>query len=133
VDLVVGAPNVFEGVTPNPFGGGALKETVTADATLVAPKVLKIDWRSEIDSTAMLRDMIGFLKKLAVQAGRPASEPEAQLAGAQLTFEQSGAAEIDLSDGWARAVSLKRLVRLSAPGRAQNKDEYVDIKLTRER
>jgi hypothetical protein len=132
VDLVIGAPNVFEAMTPNPFGGGALKETVTADATLAAPKVLKIDWRSEMDSTAMLRDMIGFLKKLAVQAGRPASEPESQLAGAQLTFEQSGMAEIDLSDGWARAASLKRLVRIAAPGRMQNKDENVDIKLTRD-
>jgi hypothetical protein len=105
VDLVVGAPNMFAAMTPNPFGGGALKETVTADATLTAPKVLKIDWRSETDSAAMLRDMIGFLAKLAVQAGRPASEPEAQLAGARLTFKQSGVTEIDLFDGFFASTS----------------------------
>ena len=86
-----------------------------------------------MDSAAMFREMIGFLKKLAVQAGRPPSEPEAQLAGGQLTFEQSGVAEVDLSDGWTRATSLKRLVRIAAPGRAQNRDEFVDIKLTRDR
>jgi hypothetical protein len=133
VDLMVGEANVFEGLAANPFGGGALKETVKASVTMAAPTVVRIDWHSEMDTAAMLRDMIGFLKKLAVQAGRPPSEPEAQLADAQLTFEQSGVAEIDLSDGWTRAASLKRLVRIAAPGRAQNRDEFVDIKLTRDR
>jgi hypothetical protein len=132
VDLVVGELNLFEATTANPFGGGAQKETVKADVTMAAPTVIRIDWRSEMDTADMLRDMIGFLKKLAVQAGRPPSEPEAQLAGAQLTFEQSGVAEVDLSDGWTRATSLKRLVRIAAPGRAQNRDEFVDIKLTRD-
>jgi hypothetical protein len=132
VDLTLGAPNVFRGATPNPFGGGELPETVTADVTMVAPTLLKVDWRSEMDTAVMLKDMIEALKKLAVQVGRPASEVEPQFAGAQLTFNQSGRAEVDLSDGWTRAAALKRIVRLAAPGRTQSRDEFVDLKLTRE-
>jgi hypothetical protein len=131
-DLVVGSPNTFQAMTPNPFGGGEIKETVKADVTLAGPMMLRIDWRSGVDNAAMLKGLIEGLKKLAVQAGRPPGEPEAQLAGAELTFNQSGVAEVDLSDGWARSASLKRLVRLASPGRAQNRDEFVDIKLTRE-
>jgi hypothetical protein len=81
----------------------------------------------------MLADMIAFLKQMAARAGRPPGEVEAQLADARLTFEESGATEVNVSDGWARAASLTRSVRIQSPTRSENRDELFDIKLTRER
>jgi hypothetical protein len=130
-DLVVGTSNEFEETRPNPFGGGPINGTVKATVTSPAAETIKIDWRTEIDPAMLLQDMIAFLKQMASRAGRSPDEVDAQLAGARLTFEESGVAEVNTSDGWTRAASLTRNIRIQSPSRSENRDEFFDIKLTR--
>ena len=130
-DLAIGKTNVLEELRANPFGGGQLKATVKADAVSAGPASLKVDWRTELDGKQMLADMIAAFKKIASQSGRPPAEVDAQLGDAELTFQETGNAEVGRADGWTRQFALKRLVRIAAPTRTENRDEFYDIKLTR--
>jgi hypothetical protein len=131
-DLIIGRPNVFEAPRANPFGGGELSATVTAEVTSATRTSARIGWRTEMDSARMLATLIDWLKKTASELGRPPEEVEAQLKDAMLTFEETGAAEVNPADGWTRTVSLKRVVRMALPTETRSQDELVEITLTRD-
>src|SRR5262249_19185236 len=111
-DLTVGPDNVLQESRPNPVGGGTVKGTIKAAVTTEL-STARIRWRTDRDGAGLLADLMGWLKTMARQVGRSPAEVDAQLAGAQLTFEETGTAEIDLADGWTRSLSHRRITRLT--------------------
>jgi hypothetical protein len=122
LDVDLGGANVVDGSRPNPFGGGSIKSTVKAHASLARPDLLKIDWESSIDRRAVLSTVERML-------GKPADAEKLKLIEG-MKLEESGSVEVDARDGWARKASLNRIVRIP-PSNDNRADDFVEIRVTK--
>ncbi|MCG8562927.1 MAG: hypothetical protein MI824_24265 [Hyphomicrobiales bacterium] len=130
-ELPVGSAVELEEARANPFGGGNLSSKVTVRTEPPKNGTANIAWTVDMDEKQMLTSMIANFKRMAKRLGRDPKEVDAQLGKAKIVFEESGKATINIADGWTRAVSFRRIVKLASPEKSRDQKEIVEITLKR--